>query len=418
MEEAARLDPAFVQLAMALGLGLLVGLQREATGSRLAGIRTFALATVLGAVAGNLAGEAWPWLVAASLVALALVIFVGDLAEIRGHGRDVDPGLTTEVALLLMLLVGALAGRGRLAEAAVVGGATALLLHLKERLHGLVGGLDARDQRAIMQFALVSLVILPVLPDRIVGPYDVVNPREAWWMVVLIVGLSLGGYVAYRLLGARAGSVAGGAIGGLISSTATTVSYARRSSERPGATELATMAIVLASTVTVVRILVELAVVVPARLGAIAAPIVISGLVLLVLAAVAWRRSRGQEIELPETRNPSELGTALVFAALYVVVLLAVAATKEHLGQTGLYAVATLSGLTDIDAITLSTARMLDAERIADAEAWRLVLTAATANLAFKAGAVAVLGSRGLRRQVIACFAVAIAANLLLIWLW
>ncbi|HVS12449.1 MAG TPA: MgtC/SapB family protein [Thermoanaerobaculia bacterium] len=413
-----RLDPAFVQLAVALGLGLLVGLQRETTGSALAGIRTFALVTVLGAVAGALSGDAWPWVVAASLVALALLIFVGDLAEIRGRGREVDPGLTTEVALLLMLLVGVLAGRGRLAEATVVGGGTALLLHLKERLHGFVGGLDARDQRAIMQFALVSLVILPVLPDRTFGPFDVVNPREVWWMVVLIVGLSLGGYVAYRLLGARAGSVAGGALGGLISSTATTVTYARRSGERPGADELATMAIVLASAVTVVRILVELAVVVPARLGELAAPIVLSGLVLLALAAVAWRRSRGQEIAAPEPRNPSELRTALVFAALYVGVLLAVAATREHLGATGLYAVAVLSGLTDVDAITLSTARMLEAERLAAPEAWRVVLTAATANLAFKGGAVVVLGSPRLRRQVVGCFALAAIANLLLIWLW
>jgi uncharacterized membrane protein (DUF4010 family) len=418
MEGGLRLDPAFVRLAVALGLGLLVGLQRETTGTRYAGIRTFALATVLGAVAGSLTTDAWPWVVAASLVSMALVIFVGDLAEIRHHGKEVDPGLTTEVALLLMVLVGVLAGRGRLAEAGVVGGGTALVLHFKDRLHGFAGGLDARDQRAIMQLALVALVILPMLPDRTVGPYDVVNPREAWWMVVLIAGLSLAGYVAYRLLGARGGSIAGGALGGMISSTATTIAYARRSGERPGATELATMAIVLASTVSVARILVELAVVVPSRLGELAGPVAVSGLVLLTLAAAAWWRSRGQVIEPPETKNPSELRTAMVFAVLYVGVLLAVAATRERLGQPGMFAVAALSGLTDVDAITLSTARLLQGGRIGADEAWRVVLVASTANLAFKGGAVALLGSRDLRRQVVACFALAMIANLLLIWLW
>lgn len=418
MLESIPLDAAFFRLALALGLGLLVGLQRERIGTELAGIRTFALVSVVGAVTGILSQDLGGWVVAGALLSLTLLILLGDFAEIRKRGSETDVGITTEVALLTILLVGVLAGRGSTALATVVGGATALLLHLKARLHEFAGRLDDRDIKAIMQFALVSLVILPVLPNRTFGPYDVINPRQVWWMVVLIVGLSLAGYVAYRLLGARVGTLAGGLLGGLISSTATTVSYARRSGSSAGADRLAALAILLASTVLMARVLVELAVVAPRHLLELVWPLAISGVVGLAMAAVVWARSRGGEIEGPETKNPSELKTALVFAALYVVVLLLATAAEDKFGDRGLYVVAILSGLTDMDAITLSTARMLESSTVTAEQTWKVILVAATSNLAFKGAAVAVLGSRGLLWRIALTFGIIAAANLLLVWLW
>jgi uncharacterized membrane protein (DUF4010 family) len=418
MIESIPLDAPFFHLALALGLGLLVGLQRERIGTELAGIRTFALVSVIGAVAGILSQELGGWVVAGALLSLTFLILLGVFAEIRKRGTETDVGMTTEVALLAILLVGVLAGRGSTALATVVGGATALLLHLKARLHEFAGRLDDRDIKAIMQFALVSLVILPVLPNRTFGPYDVINPRQVWWMVVLIVGLSLAGYVAYRLLGARVGTLAGGLLGGLISSTATTVSYARRSGSSASADRLAALAILLASAVLMARVIVELAVVASDHLLDLVWPLAISGVVGLAMAVVIWARSRGGEIEGPETKNPSELKTALVFAALYVVVLLLATAAQDRFGDRGLYVVAVLSGLTDMDAITLSTARMLESATVTAEQTWKVILVAATANLVFKGAAVAVLGSRGLLWRILLTFGIIAAANLLLVWLW
>ncbi|HKX27711.1 MAG TPA: MgtC/SapB family protein, partial [Blastocatellia bacterium] len=193
----------FQQLGVALGLGLLVGLQRESAASRLAGLRTFPLVTLFGSICALLATTFGGWVIAAGLMALASLILAGKLAEARADLPDL--GLTTEVAMLLMFGVGASLIAGYRPVAIAVGGGAAVLLHYKGQLHEAVARLSSTDLKAIMQFALISLVILPVLPNRTYGPYSVLNPRNIWLMVVLIVGISLSGYIAYKFLGAKAG---------------------------------------------------------------------------------------------------------------------------------------------------------------------------------------------------------------------
>lgn len=422
------LGAIFADLGLALGLGLLVGLQRERADAAMAGIRTFPVVTVLGTLTAYLAQDFGGWLLAVGLLAVGALAILGSLEEHRQQPQA--PGLTTELSLLLMFSVGAYLVVGETTVAIVLGGGLAVLLQLKAPMHALVDRIGDEDFKAITQFVLISLVILPVLPDRTFGPFDVLNPRQIWLMVVLIVGIGLGGYIAYKIFGQRAGSVLAGVLGGVISSTATTLSYSRSSRREPeaenGASQdgtttavrLAALVITIASTVAFCRVLVEIAVVAPGSLAALAPPLVAMLAVMILISFAAWHLGRSTSGEMPEQGNPSQLRSALVFGGLYAVILLAVAAAQEYLGESGLYVVAVLSGLTDVDAITLSTAQMISGGKLAVETGWRVILLAALANMGFKLGLVATLGSKPLLRRVAMLWSGAGVAGALILWLW
>jgi uncharacterized membrane protein (DUF4010 family) len=334
------------------------------------------------------------------------------MAQRAGEER---PGLTTDVAALLMFGVGAYLVLGQTPVAVAVGGVVALLLHWKGAMHGFAQRIGEKDVTAIMRFVLITLVILQVLPDRTYDPYHVVNPYQIWLMVVLIVGINLLGYAAYRVLGSRGGAVVAGTLGGFISSTATTVSQAREKT----APDLGALVIQLASTVVFARVLIEVAVATPDHFTRIAPPIAIVGAVFVAASLLLCLRVRTRETRAPEPTNPAELKPALLFGAAYAVVLLAAAAAKEHLGTQGLYAVAVLSGLTDMDAITLSTSRLAQDGRLGPDSAWRVILVAMLANLVFKGAVVGVLGSRRLLLRVALLFGIAgLATSTALFVLW
>ncbi|MDP9198677.1 MAG: MgtC/SapB family protein [Pseudomonadota bacterium] len=199
-----------VQLGISLLLGLLVGLQRQRSESSIGGIRTFPLIATFGTLCGLLAVEHGGWIVAAGLIALAALLVVSNLMLAKAGDRDA--GQTTEVSALLLYGIGAYLVFGEMEVAVVLGGAIAVLLHYKDLLHAFAGRFGERDVTAFMQFVLITLVILPILPNEAYGPYAVLNPFQIWLMVVLIVGISLVGYVAYKLFGAREGAVLGGLI--------------------------------------------------------------------------------------------------------------------------------------------------------------------------------------------------------------
>jgi uncharacterized membrane protein (DUF4010 family) len=404
-------------LAVATGLGLLVGLQREWASSAIAGIRTFPLITVFGTICGALAASYGGWLLAAGLLAIAALIVMGNVAKLKRG--DADPGMTTEVAILLMFSVGVALSAGYTIEAVVTGGGVAVLLHWKRPLHDLVGRIGQADVRAIFRLALIALVVLPLLPNRAYGPYDVLNPFTIWLMVVLIVGISMGAYVAYKLLGRRSGTLVAGIMGGLISSTATTVSLARRSRTVATEARAAAVVILIASTIVFVRVLFELTVVIPDQLTATAPPLIAMMLVMIVLSGALYWTSRATcEAEPEDQEPPSELGAAIVFGLLYAAVLLGVAAAKANFGQPAMYVVAGLSGLTDMDAITLSTAQLIRSDDLDTETGWRLILVGAMANLVFKAGVVVALGHAQLTRRVATVFGVALAAGVTLLITW
>ena len=410
------LGELLVGLGLALGLGLIVGLQRESASSELAGLRTFPLVTLLGALCALLAQAAGGWVLAAGLLAVAATTAMGNVIRLRSEKPD--PGITTEMAVLLMYALGAYVMAGERPVAVVLGGTVAVLLHFKAELHGVVSRLDGGELRALMQFVLLALVVLPVLPDETFGPYSVFNPREMWLMAVLIVGLSLAGYIALKFFGERAGIVAGGVLGGLISSTATTVSWSRLTRGRSDAARAAALVIVIASTVVYGRVLAEIAAVARPFLAQAAPPILVLAAAMALGAAVLWFRARDAAPAPVGRQEPADLRTAFSFAALYVVVLLAVAFVNARAGTKGLYAVSVISGLTDVDAITLSVSRLVGSGQIGPDLGWRLVVVGVLSNLAFKGAVAAVLGDARLRRLVALLFGLQILAGAVLLAVW
>lgn len=408
----------FQRLGLAAALGLLVGLQREHAGTNLAGIRTFTLFTLFGALCALLANTFGGWMVPAGLLAVCALLVTGNLVQ-RGERSERDgAGITTEIAALVMFLLGAYLMHGQIVVAVVVAGTLALLLHLKPQMHALVHRLEPKDLKAVMQFVLLSLVILPLLPDKTYGPYEVLNPRNVWWMVVLIVGMQLGGYVLYRLVGDRAGTFLGGVLGGLVSSTATTVAFARRAKEMPGSEGLAALVVMLASTAALARVLIAAAVVAPVALAGIAWPIGVLLASMVLTALVQFALTARQAVQLPPAGNPAELKPALIFAAIYAVVIFAVAAARDWLGESGLYLVALISGLTDMDAITLSTSRLMQQGTVIADIGWRVIIIAALANLVFKGAAAWSLGGAALGRRVAVVFGIPLVVGVVVMLVW
>ncbi len=399
-----------------MGLGLLIGLQREWRESDIAGIRTFPLIAMLGALIAIIEGEPPSWLMAAGLAAVAALLFTANLTRQR---RDsASPGITTEVAALLTYVIGAASGLGLMLPAILVGGMVVILLHWKERLHGFVGRIGEKDIRAVVNLALIALVILPILPDQAYGPYGVLNPHRIWLMVVLIVGISMAAYVAYQLLGAESGAVVGGILGGLISSTATTVSYARQTRGSTRGAGIVALVIMVASATVNLRVLAEIAVVAPQLLRAALLPIAaIFGLMVVECLAVLML-NLGREAVPPEQASPAQLKPAIFFGIMYAVVVFLVAVFKDLFGDRGLYVIAAISGLTDLDAITLSTAQLFNDNRMEASTAWRLIVVGTMSNLVFKAVAVAVLGSGRLLVYIVVLFGFALAFGGGLLWFW
>jgi uncharacterized membrane protein (DUF4010 family) len=290
-------------------------------------------------------------------------------------------------AAAVCYLLGALAGLGETEIAGALAIGVTALLYFKPELEGFSTALKRHEQVSVLQFLVVTFIVLPILPDRGYGPYEVLNPRNIWLMVVLVSGIGLASYVALRVAGERHGVLATGILSGLLSSTAATVLYARRSVESPAMERLAFAVVPLANLVPLGRIALFAAVLAPPILYDLA-PVLGAALAAgLAVAAFAMRRgAAGEALPIPQSRNPAELGTALRFAALYAAVLLASAWLADVAGERGLYATAVVSGMVDIDPIVLSSLNLYGAERLAAAAAVPAIALAYVANVAFKLG--------------------------------
>jgi uncharacterized membrane protein (DUF4010 family) len=230
--------------------------------------------------------------------------------------------------------------------------------------------------------------------------------------------MNLGGYILHKFCGAGAGTLLAGILGGVISSTAATVSYSRAARRQPAHRRVAAAVIMIATTVAFVRVLTLIGVTSPKFFLDALAPITALTLVTLIPMVIIWRRARREPPAVPDPQNPTQMRQAIFFAAIYVLVLFALAATKQRLGGGAVYGVAALSGLTDLDAVTLSTARLVNTGALAATQGWRMVVLASLANLLFKAGVVAVLADSRLFRLVLALFAAPLAAGVAIVALW
>ena len=409
------MDP-FLDLGLSLGLGLLIGLQRERTATQLGGIRTFPLISLFGTMCGLLGTRYGVWMPAAGLLAVLGILALSNFLAVQKGAAG--PGQTSEIAALLTFTLGAYLPEGNTSVVLVASGVVVMLLHLREPMHHMVERIGRRDMAGIMRLVVISLIILPILPDRAFGPFQVLNPFDIWLMVVLIVTISLGGYIAYKILGEKSGTILSGILGGVISSTATTVSFARRLRSAPHAWHLGLVAILIASAIAYIRVLVEIALIAPAYLGRIAPPILAMLLWMALIAAGVYFLYRGEGEKPPAPTNPAELKSALIFGAIYAVVLFAVAAVKQLAGAGALYTAAVISGLVNMDAITLSISRLVEATRIEPNQGWRLILVASLANLVFKGAAVAFLGNWRLAARLGLFFGLAIAGGLAIVWFW
>ncbi len=387
---------------VAMAIGLLMGLERERNPAAKAGLRTFALTALLGVLTAHLAtalGELW--LIAAGLLLVGGMMIA---AYLRAPQQpDGDPGTTTVAALMLCYGLGVLVWHDEIQLAVMLGITATLLLYFKPELRGLSQQLTRRDLLSVLQFAVLSLIILPLLPNQSYGPYGAINPYQIWWMVVLIAGVGLAGYAALRLVGQERGAVMLGLLGGLVSSTATTLSFSRHARASSEMIPVAVIVVVLANLVVLVRLGVLTLLLAPGVLGQLA-PVLAGGLIAGGLGAVYGVRRLRPQGALPPLAmgNPTELRPALGFGLMYAVVLLAAAWLSDWLGARGLYAVALVSGLTDVDAITLSSLRLHNLDKLSVSVVVNVVVLAVLANLAFKSILTLTVGGWRMARHAIA----------------
>jgi uncharacterized membrane protein (DUF4010 family) len=405
------------QLGLALLLGLLIGLQRQKADTFIGGVRTFALIALLGAASALLASQYHVSLLWIGGLGVLTLIVLGNVAHMKK--ATPEPGMTTEAAMLLMYAVGALCVQGPWVVAVALAGGVAILLQFKLQLHGAAKKLADDDMKAIMKLVLIWFIILPLMPNESFGPFAVLNPYEIWLMVVLVMGISVMGYISYKLFGQQAGILLAGIMGGLISSTATTFGYARQAGKYPPTACNASIVIMIASAFVYLRVLLEIQIVAPEFLGQTTGPIMAMTVVSGLLSLVAWLWGRSSSESIASTPpHPGQFKSALAFGLMYAVVIFAAAAAKSYFGQAGLYTVALISGLTDMDAITLSVARMVKQTTLDPHTGWQLIILASISNLFFKYGIVAVYGSRVLKIRMAVLYGLAALTGLLVIYFW
>jgi len=381
-------------VGLAFALGLLIGVERgwshrhDAEGSRVAGIRTFALLGLAGGVVGEVSTGVSPLLGAALLIAAAGALLVG-FARAAAVG---EVSATTTVVGVITLGLGVLAASGQLVLASVLAAVTTLVLAQRERLHAWLGRLSEPELQAIARFGLIALAILPLLPDRSFGPLDAWNPRQIWTVVVLVSGLSLLGYAASKRLGTAKGMLATAAAGALVSSTAVTAALAARI--RKGDPDLPGLVagIALASAMMFARVLILVAALVPFALPAlawVAAPAALVGAACVVWA-LHWRSASVGDAGAPLVRNPFALGPALLLAGLVMAISLAGRWALQAFGDAGLAVVLGISGMLDVDAAII-TMRGLPSGGLTELTAGYVLAAPILANTLVKAGLALVI---------------------------
>ncbi|HTQ23666.1 MAG TPA: MgtC/SapB family protein [Candidatus Binataceae bacterium] len=404
------------RLAVALAIGLLIGLERGwerrelPEGQRAAGLRTFGLIGLLGGVTAQVGGSLHGIVMAVAAAAVSAFMALGYSRE-PWRGQDVS--ITGLVAALLTFCLGALAGAGETTVASSTAVVVALLLGFKPELHSILRRIERSELLATLRLLLISVVLLPVLPNAGFGPWQAFNPYRTWWMVVLVAAVSYVGYFAIRVFGERRGLLMTALCGGLVSSTAVTVSVARRANDQSARADLLAGAVAVATATMLPRILVVVGVVSLALARALAIPVLSAGL--LTLAAAAWFSSRSatatESERGDEPSNPLDLRLALKFGLFLAVTMILAQGANQELGYKGIYILAILAGLVDVDAINLSCASMVSQGQLPIGAAADAVLLAAATNTLLKPLIAVSVGNVRLGWRVIATVGAAFAGG-------
>lgn len=409
----------FQRFSVALAIGLLVGIERgwqartEADGERAAGLRTHALAALLGAVFGSIAQTQGDG--GGITLGLAFVAFTGVIAAFRFREamHDGTFGATTAVALMLVFALGAFSVVGDMQVAGACGVTVAGLLALKSGLHGWVRQLTWLELRSGLLLLAMTFILLPLLPNKTVDPWNALNPFELWLMTIMIAGISFAGYTAMKLFGANGGSAITGVAGGLASSTAVTITMARLAKEHPDQRDPLLAAALFASATMMARVLGVAGIANVGLLASLALPIGLAGLVLAAAGLFLLKRDRkhgASEDGGIALKNPFELSTVLKFGALLTVITFLAQLIKGRAGDAGIYTLAAVSGIADVDALTLSVARMSTGQIETDVAALAILIVVAV-NTVSKAMLGWFIGGYEAGWRLLATAGVAIAAG-------
>ena len=403
---------SILNLALALVVGLIIGLERGwkdrtvEEGKRIAGVRTFGLIGLLGGLWALLANTIGPVLFGFAFLAFAILMAISHYAEARDNK---DYGVTTLVATLIAFALGALTITGERALAGSAAVITAVLLSAKPILHRWLERIEPDELNAALKLLLISVVVLPVLPNTGYGPFAALNPYEIWWLVVLLAALSFVAYAAIKIGGPERGIFVTALLGGLASSTAVSVHLARLSASF-GPNSILAAGVLIASATMFVRVLAVLAIIDRGLSLALAVPFITMAGVLLAAAALALRKNDAQPIETVKLRNPVELSQAVKFAALLTGILVLSEAVRTSMGEAGIYALAVVAGLADVDAMTLSLARMTPQELPISAAVLACMIVT-TVNTLTKGIMVRTIGGNKLGWEVLGPMGIAIAAG-------
>jgi uncharacterized membrane protein (DUF4010 family) len=416
----ADIQKIFFLLGTSLAVGLLIGLERgwkkreESEGSRVAGFRTFALLGLLGGVSALLAERLGGLVLGLAFIAVAAGVTGAYVINVK---RTDDASITSLVASLLTFALGAVAGLGEVEIAVAFAVVTTLLLGFKPQLHHWISALEGKELRAVLQLSLISLVLLPLLPDRGYGPWQALNPYEIWWMVVLIAGISFVGYFAIKIAGARKGVLYTGLFGGLASSTALTLNFARAARRDATGAPLLSVGVLVACATMYPRMLLVAVVINAQLLQPMLTPVVVMAVMVYGTALYYWWRSGQNQQKALSTpfNNPLELKAAAGFGVLLALITLLGRALKLWLGNTGIFMLAAASGVADVDAITLSLSRMSQDDVDPRVAVTAIVIAAAVNNLV-KGGMAATVGGRQLGMRVALPLLFASLAGLLAVW--
>lgn len=407
-------------LITALALGLLIGAERgweerEATeGERVAGFRTYGLIGLVGGVCGLLAHA----LDAHSIIGFGFLGFVILLTVAYLASAHRDVGITSLVAGLLTFALGALATLGHVVPAVASAVVTSLLLGYKPQLHQWLKTLEQHELRAILKLLLISVVVLPLLPNQGYGPWGALNPYEIWWMVVLIAGISFSGYFAMKLVGERQGILLTSLFAGLASSTALSLHFSRLAQARPDLTTDLAVGILIACGTMLPRMVIIASVINPALFPRLIGPAVVMAALIYGAVAIYWfhRPQERATSGAGALQNPLEFSVALRFGAFLAAIVVLTQALQEYLGDAGILLMATISGVADVDAINLTLSRLSNQDLTVRLAATGIIIASAVNSLV-KGALAGAIGGRVLGLRVALPLAVAAGAGLLTVWL-
>lgn len=401
---------------VSIALGMLVGLQREWADTPGAGIRTFTFITLLGTACALMSEIYGPLITGAGFLATVLFAAMAYQQSLKSVNKT-KTSLVTGVTLILMFIVGLMVRSNLILPAAALACLIAMILHVKLELHSLADKITSSELSSVMQFLLITLVILPIMPDQSFGPNDALNLRNIWFMVVLIVGLSLAGYIINKIAGHRSGVIGSGIIGGLISSTATTFSSARLASINISSSTFHALVILIAWLIVYFRVFAEIAFVeasIPVLL-----PLSLMVVVTIGLIFLTWKKHIPKDGEMIFKNNPVELKTAVSFAILYGLLVFIFSYLKDDVSSSALYAVTFVAGIFDIDAITLTTARLVNRNILGPEQAVSYVFIALFANTLFKGALCLFIGRKPLFKIILIPWIVSLVVQIVIVfWYW